>query len=284
MSEGSLYHARLPYAPWRDTATDRLPGMVPVALDTWLRVDETYGAQLARRRSLLASERARVIAALPDASPAMSELYETVVATLAARLDFSVGSQWVTCPDGARVARDPADPLGTLGCLCQEDFCIMEREEGGAPDGGEHALTAAVLCFPANWTLAEKIGQPLTRIHRPVPAYLRDGAQGLAPRVQRLFDALAPGRVLMRMNANWTDAADPFSPRLEADGHELADGRFMRVERQTLRRLPQTGAVVFGIHTCLVPREGLSAEDRAGHARYAALQSDRAEARARKTG
>lgn len=34
----------------------------------------------------------------------------------------------------------------------------------------------------------------------------------------------------------------------------------MRVERQTLRRLPRTGAVVFGIRTYVTPLEALAAE------------------------
>jgi hypothetical protein len=52
--------------------------------------------------------------------------------------------------------------------------------------GDEHVLTAAVLCFPASWHLADKIGRPLTTIHVPVKVY----DETLARRVQRLFDGV----------------------------------------------------------------------------------------------
>ena len=63
------------------------------------------------------------------------------------------------------VAIDRGDPMGTLGHLVQEDLCLMEKR------GEEHVLTAAVLCFPASWRLADKIGRPLEAIHVPVPEY-----------------------------------------------------------------------------------------------------------------
>ena len=42
------------------------------------------------------------------------------------------------------------------------------------------------------------------------------------------------------------------------------DRRFMRSERQCLLRLPQSGAVVFTIHTYVVRLEDLTEAERAG--------------------
>jgi len=39
--------------------------------------------------------------------------------------------------------------------------------------------------------------------------------------------------------------------------------RYIRVERQTFRRLPKTLAVVFAIHTYIVPESALSPEEHA---------------------
>ena len=103
---------------------------------------------------------------------------------------YAVGPE-VRRPDGVTVAIDRADPLGTLGHLVQEDLCLMEKRNEA------HVLTAAVLCFPASWRLAEKIGRPLEAIHAPVPEY----DPKLARRVQRLFDGVQPGRPLWRVNA-----------------------------------------------------------------------------------
>ena len=104
---------------------------------------------------------------------------------------YVISAKEVRRPDGVRVPLDRADPMATLGHLVQEDLCLMEKR------GQQHVLTAAVLCFPASWRLADKIGRPLTAIHAPVAEY--DDA--LARRVQRLFDGVQPGRPLWRFNA-----------------------------------------------------------------------------------
>jgi hypothetical protein len=138
----------------------------------------------------------------------------------------------------------------------QEDLVLMEKPSGM----DQHVLTAAALCFPASWSLAEKFLRPLTGIHAPVDVYDED----LARRVQRLFDGIRPGRPIWRANA--LVYADPalFQPRTEADRRPSPpEGpRWLRVERQCLARLPETGAVAFTIHTYVVPFESLDPEDR----------------------
>ena len=112
-------------------------------------------------------------------------------------------------------------------------------------------LTAALLAFPASWSLAEKIGRPLTAIHAPVAPY----DEGIATRVQRMFDALPPGRVLSRANALGYDDPALFQPRSEHARRDRPGARpaWLRSERQTIRKLPDTGAVVFTILTSVVP-------------------------------
>jgi hypothetical protein len=119
--------------------------------------------------------------------------------------------------------------------------------------------------------LAEKLGRPLTEIHTPVPEY----EAGLAARVQRLFDGLraveAGGRILMRMNALDHDRPELFQtrPQAEARPHGHGSGEWLRIERQTLRRLPATGAVVFSIHTTVLDRAALPPDQRAAFAAHA---------------
>ena len=56
----------------------------------------------------------------------------------------------------SRLGRRPRiRDLDRLAGLAQEDFCVMQAQ----PDGA-YALTAALLCFPAHWRLAEKLGRP----------------------------------------------------------------------------------------------------------------------------
>ena len=250
-----VLQSRLPAYPWLDPRLARLPGTLPLDPARWLIVDEAYAGQMRLRAALIAGREAEVHALTEAARPAADELYARVLAELP-RLGFQIAGQSVLRPDGARLPLDPARPLLTLGELVQEDFCLMQ--EGGA---GEHVLTAAILCFPASWTLAEKLGRPLIRIHAPVPAY----DSGVAPRVQRLFDAIRPGRPLWRMNAHPYQVPDLFHPRTEADPRKRPAGPapYLRCERQCLIRLPETGAVVFSIHTYMLAMASLPAEARA---------------------
>jgi hypothetical protein len=224
----------------------RLPQVTPVTPGAWLRVDGAYGGQLAEKARLIAARRDDVLAVLPGAEEACEELLEIVLAELAGRAGFVVGVEEVVRPDGVAVAVDRADPLLTLSRLVQEDVCIHQKR------GEEHVLTAALLCFPAAWTLAEKIGRPLTRIHAPVDRYDAD----VARRVQRMFDMVGVGRAVWRANLLRYDDPALFQPHTEASPRPVgrAESPYLRSERQTILRLPRTGAVVFSIHTTVCLR------------------------------
>lgn len=222
-----------------------LPGIAPLDPAAWLHVDEAFDAQMTERARLLDTRREDVIAVTEGAGPAMEELLHFVLDWLAEHgKGYDISAREVRRPDGVTVLLDRADPMGTLGHLVQEDLCLMEKR------GEEHVLTAAVLCFPASWRLAEKIGRPLTAIHVPVPEY----DAGLARRVQRLFDGVQPGRPLWRFNAlNYDDPA-LHQPRSRVAPSETADLPYLRSERQCVLRLPCTRACVFSIHTYVLAR------------------------------
>ncbi len=225
-------------------AQARLPQVYPVQVGDWLRVDGAYRAQLAQKAALIADRRDAVIAVLPGAGAAVLELLEVTLAAMAQMPGFEVQVGRVRCPDGLWVDLDRADPFLTLSQLLQEDFCIHQKV------GAEHLLTAALLGFPAAWTLAEKIGHPLSRIHAPVGRYDAD----IAARVQRMFDMITPGRVLWRANLLRYDSPALFQPHTESAPRPVGrpDSAFIRSERQCILRLPVSGAVVFSIHTTMV--------------------------------
>ncbi len=250
-----ILQTRLPFAPWMDPRTARLPGILPVEGDDWLRVDDAFAAQMAERDRLIAAKPERVLGLLESARPAAEELYATVLARLARTPGYRLGPTDVVRPDGVAVPLDPAQPMQTLGRLVQEDLCIMQKQ------GDEHVLTAAALCFPASWWLTEKLGRPLIGIHVPVPSYDGD----VAKRVQRLFDAIRVGQPLWRANALVYRDPTLHQPRRENDPRsDRRGGSYVRSERQVLLRLPQSGAVIFSIHTYVVRIESLSAAELAG--------------------
>lgn len=234
------------HIPYDVTAPRPLPGIAPLEMADWLIADEAYAGQITERARLLREARDKVLWMAPDALEAAQELLEMVLAHLPA--GFARDRGRVLCPDGRSVTPDPADPLGSLGHIVQEDLCLMVRE------GEEHVLKAAILCFPASWTLAEKAGRPLIGIHEPVQSY----DDNIARRVQRLFDGVREGRPLWRFNALWYDDPTLFQPRSEHAPRTpvgSADAQYFRTERQSLVRLPRTQAVVFSIHTFVVARD-----------------------------
>lgn len=255
----AILQSRLPFAPWVDPLQRRLPGIRPLDPADWLLCDDAFAGQMAERDRLIADAPEAVHALLPEALPAARELLARVLDELARLPGFTLGPREVTRPDGVSVPVDPDRPLLTLGRLVQEDFCLMQRGEGRR--GAEHVLTGAILCFPAGWTLAEKLGRPLIGIHRPVPIY----DAGLAARVQRLFDAIRPEQPLWRANVLAYATPGLFAPRREGDPRPAPHGHgdFVRSERQCLVKLPETGAVVFSIHTVVVRRADLTAAETA---------------------
>lgn len=228
-----------------------LPGIRPLDPIEWLQADDAYGAQMDERARLLAQRRAEVLFVDPCAHSAVQEMLDQVLAALPQ--GFSHDGARVSRPDGVTTGIDRDDPMGTLGHLVQEDLCLMQKPAGA----DEHVLSAAVLCFPARWRLADKVMRPLTAIHAPVPEYESD----VARRVQRLFDGIQVDRPLWRFNTLWDHDPTLFqpvkpAPRLD-DASKTAP--YFRTERQCLLRLPITRAVVFSIHTYVVPRAVVAA-------------------------
>ncbi len=243
----------LPLTPWMATQTRRLPGLAPVDAGDWLRVDEAYAAQMAYRVELLADKRDAVYQLADAAVPAAKELLELVLTELGSMPGFRILDGVVTCPDGRAVDMSAQEPLVAAALLVQEDLVILQKT------ADEHRLTGAVLCFPASWSLAEKFGATLGRIHDPVAPYTSE----MAGRVQRVFDFIHVDKPVWRANFLLYSNPDLFQPRREDNRRTVDEGPlWARVERQCLLRLPTTRAVVFSIHSYVVPIDLLRPEER----------------------
>jgi len=216
----------------------------------WFEIDSRYAEETAERRRLLAAARDDVFAALATSDRARAE---TLVVVLKALTEHH--PSWFDRDEkqvrnhltGETWKVSAIDPLELAGRLVQEDLCIIQ-------DG---VFTAAVLCFPSRWRLLEKLGKPLAAVHGSVPLY----ADRLAGPVDRLFRHMKTGHIVSRRN--WALVDDPalFQPegkwRLDPNPDITMDNAgqrvFLRVERQTLRRLPATGALLFGIRVHVYP-------------------------------
>ena len=224
-------------------------GLMPVKEADWFELGEDFAAALAAKRILLAERHGEVFCAEREAESPAAELRALMAAHLPRYhpgvyrregdrlLNLTTGEAW-------SLAEPDLHPLDLAGRLVAEDLCLLEAR------GGSYVLTGASLCSPARWRLAEKMGQPLIAIHAPVPGY----AESLGAPVERFFAALKPGRLVGRLNWGIADDPAPFQPvaRIAAadiTSRNAGERLSLRVERQILCRLPQSGAVVFSIRT-----------------------------------
>ena len=232
-----------PGPPWHAMGTR--------ALDErpWLLVDERRDDELARKRRLVDARPDVVVAATPGSEGAAAEVAAAVAAA-------------------AGVTPDPdRSPLVAAALAVQEDLCVVERDDAD----GTWRLTAGVVCFPSMWRLPDKLGLPLAAVHGPVPAY----ADELAERVDRFVDRLRVDRPVWRRN--WLiHASDelhlPEPPPPPAVPPAVPEGLWLRSERQTLRRMPRTGCVVFTIRTQQVPLSVVAERPAVAHGLATAIE------------
>jgi hypothetical protein len=217
-----------PYVPLDDKGWRLAMGLRPLDLATWLEVDERYEEELALKTALLRDNYDVVVATNPEGDDASRELLEEV-------RDFLHRYH----PEIVLQVLEGEHPIVEASRLVQEDLCVLTKSD-------TWRLRAACVCFPSRWSLATKIGTTLDDIHSPVPLY----DHVLARPTNAFFDRLTPERSFWRLNWTLLDSPvlhQPYGARGSPSG-ALADW-FFRVERQTLRQLPQTKSIVFTIHT-----------------------------------
>ena len=227
-------------------------GLRAVPPEAWLAPGGDLAAVLAEKRALLAARRAEVFAALPGCEKAAAELLALLTSHLPRHhpdffrregerlLNRATGESW-----DLRAAE--IHPLDLAGRLVQEDLCLMLPGEAG------YVLAGATLSAPNRWRLADKLGRPLDAIHDVVPGY----AEVLARPVARFFAEVRPDRIVGRVNWGIADRPDRFlpssPPRVPVTAATAGDVLHLRIERQTLRKLAASAAVVFTIRTEIAP-------------------------------
>jgi len=231
--------------PWAGGRTPYRLGLQPVSDDAWLPAPICQ-SEYQRKLMLLAEQRESVLADIEGGQGAAAELGMAVEAALRAR--------GYACPPTAE-----RHPLARAALLVPDDLCILRAGAAG------YRLVAACLCSPSYWRLGEKIGQPLSVIHAPVPGL----EAALGPGIARFMENLPVGRVFVRRNWNIhrTSARFQSEPECWEPPPDVAAcaALFVRSERQTLRKYPD-GSLLFTI--------GVSVHPLAEIAAYPAARSD----------
>lgn len=233
-----------------------------------IQVTEDYQTEVNLRRKLLSSHPERCYQSQSGTQGAQWEVLDHLLHELAEVYPdyFSLrvkGSQWsftnallgeTTNFIFADEASLGFEPLDFVGRQVQEDLILMRQVED------ELSLGAGQLCFPSNWSLNFDLGMPFIDIHRPVPDIVD---QGLVTKIQRFLTRIEAGKPWTRLN--WSlnagyrldTAAETFdewgSLRYQVDSDNVGSLIHLRVEEQNLIRMPGSHALLFTIHTYLMP-------------------------------
>ncbi|KAH8125892.1 hypothetical protein FP744_10009168 [Trichoderma asperellum] len=248
-------------------------GIKKMSRNEWIRIDRGYMNRIKERQMVMREHAADAIGTSDIVNPAIAELYEAIMINhLPYRFPtiFRVeGTRLLNLVTGKSHSINlqelsHAEMLQNLGESVEEDFYIMCPDEEG-----EIRLQGYIACFPGGFLSRAKVGMSMREIHQPVPGYAERIGKGADRHLQRL----APGNYIERMN--WSlqvDGSDLF--RLDGNnyypglGEEIPEEEqrvdlstsYLRVEHQTLNRLPKSLAVIFCVRSYLTSLEDIRNE------------------------
>lgn len=255
-----------PYFPF-DERYSLSMGTTPLQpTDPLVEIDTHYLSEIAEKKRLLAANQSYYYHANSDTELAQWEVLEKVLKSLVAfypaQFELTInGRNWhwhnhLTNESQQFEFENPASlplqPLDWVGRQVQEDLLILAND----PDV---TLVAGQLCFPNDWDLNQKMGQPFLQIHHHIPKVLTPTMQA----AQKLMERIVSHRPVWRLNWNFKihNALDMSAQYFAESRRELAEigptltpsnigeRLYLRVERQTLTRLARSNAILFGIHT-----------------------------------
>lgn len=276
-----------PYPDWSLTDTKPLPyrpfrhgpkyfttmGLRNEQFDNWIELDNHFPKYHADKAQRIAERGPKCSRTAPEAYPAALEFLEELTVYLCARYptlyrktEVGIENLW----SGEKfdlVSRPlPEDPMQTAARLVQDDLAIMiERADG------EYYLLAGSILLPGFWRLDDKFGMPLSEIHTSgdVPQFKEKLEKGM----MNFFRRLKPEEMVARNNYFiQVDDGLAWSPSIgsedsldvswdTAEKDRAIEHHYFRSERQTLRRLPKSGGVVFTIRTYFHPVMEIVEED-----------------------
>ncbi|MFM7526497.1 MAG: heme-dependent oxidative N-demethylase family protein [Actinomycetota bacterium] len=200
-------------------------GVKPLDLANWFVYDGEWEPTIEMKRELLAQRHESVLAFRDDAHDVAQEAAELVLA-------------WV----GKSTEGRGVDALVDAALAVPDDLTVLRSID--TPDGEQLPFVAGVVCSPSRWRLTEKIGLDMLAVHKPVALY----AEHIGAAVDTTLTRLSPEKPIWR--SNWTledhpALFQPFSPDRPLVEHP--SDLWIRIERETLRRLPRTRGILFTI-------------------------------------
>ena len=256
----------MPHFPFEEHPFRLSMGLIKTSEEEWFEICDykERAFQMAEKRKLFSSRHDEVFMADPSAFMASREVLNLMLKHLpSVRPDLYLrksnsiklvphtefeGEEWPT-----DMKKNSMHPLDLAARLVQEDLVIMlPPDNKQAKNSLEWWLGAGSVAFPSRWSLKQKFGMPMDIIHAPVPFYKKQ----LQATVSNFFNKMPCNEIYARRNWSLYD-----NPSLRQDGTKQMSKRtqkpitsnnagerlWLRVERQTLRKLKETGAILFTI-------------------------------------
>ncbi|KAF1816203.1 hypothetical protein P152DRAFT_504931 [Eremomyces bilateralis CBS 781.70] len=271
--------AAAPYQDWSLEDTKPLPyrpirhqyfvtmGLRSMQWDEWIELDNHYMTYHDRKAERMKERGDKCCRTAPEAFDGAVELVEEFCDYLPQRYPnlyrkTEVGMDNLVTGETFNIVERPLaeDPMQMAGRMVQDDLAIMMER----PDG-QYYLVAGAILLAGFWRLEDKFGMPLSEIHTSgeVPQYKEKLEKGM----MNFFKRLRPETPMLRNNYFiQVDDDVAFSHTLGSENsypfdlswasapkNRPVDTYHFRSERQSLRRLPRSGAVVFTIRTYFHP-------------------------------
>lgn len=239
----------------------------------WIELDNNFPRFHADKAVRLRERSGKCVKTHPDAFPAAIELLEELSNYLPARYPSlyrrtATGIDNLWSGESFNIEERPLreDPMAICARLVQDDLALMFEQ----PDG-QYRLLAGAILLAGFWRLSDKFGMTLSSIHTSgeVPHFREKLESGM----MKFFQRLRPETFYARNNYFiQVDDCLPWSPSIgkeddpvvswgTAEKNKIINHHWFRSERQTLRRLPKTGAICFTIRTYFHPVTDIAKDD-----------------------
>ncbi|PUU79948.1 hypothetical protein B9Z19DRAFT_977084 [Tuber borchii] len=250
----------LPYRPFRYGAKYNITmGLRKMPFEEWIELDNQFPTYHSTKISRILSRGAQASTTNPVAYDAAIELLEHLIDYLPARYP-SLFTRTETGSETFDITATPLceDPMQMAARMVQDDLAIMIEGKDG-----QYYLQAGSILLAGFWRLGDKLGMPLDEIHTSgdVPGYREKLAKGM----NNFFARVMPGGPVIRNNyfmqaddcLAWSHSIGPEDGEqigwYTSEANKGIEHYHFRSERQTLRRLPRSGGVVFTIRTYFLP-------------------------------
>lgn len=246
-----------PYRPvrWPYHQTMSLMKFEP---DWWIELESTYVERIKQRQELYAKHGPLILQWMPGTELACKELMEMAIQFVCARYPqyFALSGDELWLENrilGTKANIREKHPLLVLLDHIPEDFFITVRD----PETGHYVARAGLVCSALGWSVGDKIGLKLHEIHERVPDY----KERMQLSMDRYFSKMPTDKPIQR--GSWgievgqplfMAPGDPHAAQREVQDKGLERAQVhMRVDWQTLRRLPLSGAVAFNFKAVFTP-------------------------------